>query len=49
MFIFEFSVQPVTRRGMSMINSIFDPLGFLAPVTIAEKMVLVDIIAIGVD
>lgn len=46
---FTFSVKkdqkPFTRRGvLSVINSIFDPIGFLAPVTIQGKLILKDLI-----
>ena len=33
--------RPLTRRGiLSMIHSLFDPLGFLAPITIEPKLLL---------
>lgn len=42
---FTFSVtaaeKPYTRRGiLSVINSLYDPLGLVAPVTIRGKMIL---------
>ncbi|XP_041926339.1 uncharacterized protein LOC121690066 isoform X1 [Alosa sapidissima] len=45
---FTFSVstdtKPFTRRGvLSMVNSVFDPLGFLAPVTIQGRDLLRDL------
>ncbi|XP_060596551.1 uncharacterized protein LOC132750565 [Ruditapes philippinarum] len=51
---FVFSVQlgekPVTRRGvLSMINSIYDPLGFIAPITITGKILLREAISSGLD
>lgn len=42
-FKFKFNIQdqPYTRREMlSVISSIYDPLGFLAPFTITDKMIL---------
>jgi len=42
--------QPCTRRGiLSAVNSIFDPVGFLAPVTIEGKLILRDIVIAGFD
>lgn len=38
--------KPFTRRGvLSTINSVYDPLGFLAPVTIRGKILLRDMVA----
>lgn len=43
-------VKPNTRRGvLSTVNSIFDPLGFLAPVTIAGKLLLRDLVSRTTD
>ncbi|XP_062414582.1 uncharacterized protein LOC134107160 [Pungitius pungitius] len=45
-FKFKFNIreQPHTRRGMlSMISSVYDPLGFLAPFTIPAKIILQDL------
>ncbi|XP_033761536.1 uncharacterized protein LOC117343299 [Pecten maximus] len=42
--------KPFTRRFvLSCINSIFDPLGFLAPVTIAGKAILREAMSDGAD
>lgn len=47
-FLFQLSTdnKPVTRRGLlSTVNGIFDPLGFLAPVTIYGKLLLRELVA----
>ena len=42
--------KPFTRRGvLSSINSLFDPLGFVAPVTIAGKSILREAMTSGLD
>lgn len=42
--------KPFTRRGvLSSINSLFDPLGFVAPVTIAGKAILREAMTSGLD
>ena len=42
--------KPFTRRGLlSMVNSIFDPLGFIAPITISGKILLREATPPGVD
>ncbi|KAK7910443.1 hypothetical protein WMY93_015127 [Mugilogobius chulae] len=42
--------KPFTRRGvLSTVNSLFDPLGFLAPVTIKGRMILRDITSDNVE
>ena len=44
------SVVPFTRRGiLSKVNSIFDPVGFLSPVTICGKMLLREMCPTGTD
>lgn len=45
-FKFKFNIKnkPHTRRGLlSMIGSVYNPLGFLAPFTIPAKMILQDL------
>ena len=43
-FTLNMTNRQCTRRGMlSLVNSIFDPLGFLAPVTIEGKLILRDV------
>lgn len=40
------SDRPFTKRGiLSVVNSLFDPLGFLSPFTIIGKLILRDIVA----
>ena len=42
-FTFQVSAEnkPFTRRGvLSVINGLYDPLGFAAPVTLAGKLIL---------
>ena len=42
--------KPYTRRGvLSVINSLFDPIGFMAPVTIQGKLILRDLMKGNVD
>lgn len=44
------SQKPFTRRGvLSTINSLFDPLGFLAPVTIQGRFLLRELVSQGTD
>ena len=47
--MFEFHVamndKPMTRRGvLSVVNSLFDPLGFLSPVIVCGKLILRDVV-----
>ena len=47
-FTFQIATEdkPATRRGMlSIVNRIFDPLGFLSPVTLQGKLLLRDLIS----
>ena len=51
---FVFSVieddKPYTRRGLlSTVNSLFDPVGFIAPITISGKILLRDVTPSGTD
>ena len=51
-FTFKVNIEdkPFTRRGvLSSINSLFDPLGFVAPVTIAGKAILREAMTSGLD
>lgn len=51
-FIFQVALEnkPFTRRGvLSSVNSLFDPLGFVAPVTIAGKAILREAMSDGLD
>ncbi|XP_071161241.1 uncharacterized protein [Mytilus edulis] len=51
-FLFQLSSEnkPITRRGiLSTINSLYDPLGFLAPVIIKGKLLLRKIVSETVD
>ena len=42
--------KPVTKRGiLSTINSVFDPIGFLAPVIIDGRLILRDVVSTGID
>lgn len=42
--------KPFTRRGvLSTINSVFDPLGFLAPVTVEGRLLLRELVSQGTD
>ncbi|XP_076861369.1 uncharacterized protein LOC143514271 [Brachyhypopomus gauderio] len=50
MFTIPVSQKPFTRRGvLSTINSLFDPLGFLAPVTIQGRFLLRELVSQGTD
>ncbi|XP_071123362.1 uncharacterized protein [Mytilus edulis] len=51
-FLFQLSSEnkPITRRGiLSTINSLYDPLGFLAPVILQGKLLLRKIVSETVD
>nr|XP_034331661.1 uncharacterized protein LOC117690928 [Crassostrea gigas] len=50
MFVFKISnaEQPYTRRGLlSTMNSIFDPMGFISPVTISGKILHFELVSPG--
>lgn len=43
-------IQPFTKRGvLSTINSLYDPIGFLAPVIVRGKIIMRDIMCAGLD
>ncbi|KAK6178335.1 hypothetical protein SNE40_013134 [Patella caerulea] len=51
---FDFDVQladkPFTRRGvLSVVNNIFDPLGFIAPITVKGKMLFREFMSDGLN
>ncbi|XP_052791490.1 uncharacterized protein LOC128225631 [Mya arenaria] len=49
-FTFQVSkdVKPFTRRGiLSTINSVYDPVGFVAPVVITGKLLLQDLVSVN--
>lgn len=42
--------KPFTRRGLlATVNSLYDPLGFIAPITISGKIILREITPSGID
>ena len=42
--------KPVTRRGiLSVVNSLYDPLGFISPITIMGKIILRKVVSSTVD
>ncbi|XP_062585397.1 uncharacterized protein LOC134247072 [Saccostrea cucullata] len=42
--------KPFTRRGLlSHVNSLFDPLGFIAPITLSGKILLREVTSTGTD
>ena len=42
--------KPFTRRGiLSTVNSLFDPLGFIAPIILSGKILLREVTPSGVD
>jgi len=50
MFKVDMSAQAVTKRGiLSTINSLFDPLGFLAPVVLEGRLILRELVSTKVD
>ena len=47
-FVFKLGIssRPLSKRGiLSTVNSLFDPLGFLSPVTIVGKLILRDLVS----
>ena len=43
-------IKPTTRRGvLSTVNSLYDPMGFIAPVTIQGKLILRKVISFTTD
>ncbi|KAK3086675.1 hypothetical protein FSP39_021786 [Pinctada imbricata] len=51
-FTFQVSktIHPFTKRGvLATINSLYDPIGFLAPVVIRGKLIMRDIMSAGLD
>ena len=43
-------VHPFTKRGvLATVNSLYDPFGFLAPVTVKGKLIMRDIMSLGLD
>ena len=49
-FGLQFEDKPLTRRGvLSTLNSIFDPLGFISPITTTGKILLRQITQAGLD
>ena len=46
-FNLDLSRRPITRRGiLATVNSLFDPLGFVAPITVRGKLILRDLMSI---
>ena len=42
------SERPYTRRGvLAVVNSIYDPIGFLVPITLKGKLLLRKLVALG--
>jgi len=49
-FCIDLPDKPRTRRGMlSMLNSIFDPMGFLTPITLRAKLILQGLCKLGLS
>ncbi|XP_060578258.1 uncharacterized protein LOC132735332 [Ruditapes philippinarum] len=50
-FVFktDMSARPFTKRGILYLNSVFDPLGFLAPVILEGRLILREIMRTKVD